>query len=364
MNVFEDAGYFCVDNLPAEMIRSLAELFLHEGSKVERAAVVCDLRGGEYFDALAERDRRARARPGVPLRVLFLEADEQTLIDRYKETRRRHPLAPQGNVADGIRRRAALLAPVRSAPTSCIDTTGLERRRAAAQGRRRAARVAATAAAGGHLHSFGHKHGPPRDADLAFDVRFLPNPHYEAELRAADRASTRASSTTSAATAAWRSSTTRAAAAAGLPAAAVRGRGQGAPRRRDRLHRRPPPLRGDRRAPRRRASATRRTTSSRFSTATSTGCRSAERPVPPPGRVRPASSRTREKGPTHVRTRRDQRLRPHRPQRVPRRPGAERRHRDRRRQRPHRLGDARAPAQVRLDPRAVPGHGRGRRTAR
>src|SRR5438128_12284827 len=83
MNVFEDAGYFCVDNLPAEMVRSLAELFRHPGSKVERAAVVCDSRGGDYLsplagviDELAETD--------VPHRVVYLEADEQTLIDRYK----------------------------------------------------------------------------------------------------------------------------------------------------------------------------------------------------------------------------------------------------------------------------------------
>src|SRR5439155_21523589 len=90
MNVFEDAGYFCVDNLPAEMIRSLAELFMHEGSKVERAAVVCDSRGGEYLSALAGViDQLADAR--VVHRVVFLTADQQTLIDRYKETRRRHP---------------------------------------------------------------------------------------------------------------------------------------------------------------------------------------------------------------------------------------------------------------------------------
>src|SRR4051812_49462974 len=101
MAVFEDAGYFCVDNLPPEMIRSLTELFMHEGSKVECAAIVSDVRGGDYFDDLAavleELDRA-----GVPRRVIFLDADEQTLLNRYKETRRRHPLAPAGSVAEGI----------------------------------------------------------------------------------------------------------------------------------------------------------------------------------------------------------------------------------------------------------------------
>ncbi len=182
MNVFEDAGYFCVDNLPAEMIRSLAELFRHPGSKVERAAVVSDSRGGEYLSALAgvidELDEA-----GVVHRVLFLEADEQTLLNRYKETRRRHPLVPHGNVVDGIRREIELMAPVKERADTCIDTSGLSstglRRKVADEllERETPGRMAVT------FTSFGHKHGPPRDPDLAFDVRFLPNPHYEADLR-------------------------------------------------------------------------------------------------------------------------------------------------------------------------------------
>jgi UPF0042 nucleotide-binding protein len=182
MNVFEDAGYFCVDNLPAEMIRSLAELFRHPGSKVERAAVVCDSRGGDYLSPLAgvidELDET-----DVPHRVVYLEADEQTLIDRYKETRRRHPRAPQGNVIDGIRLEHELLEPVRERADECIDTSGLSatalRRKIADEllGPTQTGKLAVT------FTSFGHKHGPPRDADLAFDVRFLPNPHYEPELR-------------------------------------------------------------------------------------------------------------------------------------------------------------------------------------
>jgi RNase adapter protein RapZ len=182
MNVFEDAGYFCVDNLPAEMIRSLAELFRHPGSKVERAAVVCDSRGGEYLSALAGVIDDLEG-GDVTHRVVFLQADEQTLIDRYKETRRRHPLAPQGNVIDGIRREMELLAPVRERADLCIDTSGLS----ATGLRRKVADELLEPSTTGKLAvtftSFGHKHGPPRDADLAFDVRFLPNPHYEAELR-------------------------------------------------------------------------------------------------------------------------------------------------------------------------------------
>jgi UPF0042 nucleotide-binding protein len=182
MNVFEDAGYFCVDNLPAEMIRSLAELFRHPGSKVERAAVVSDSRAGEYLSALASViDELDEAE--IVHRVLFLEADDQTLLNRYKETRRRHPLAPHGSVVDGIRRERELLGPVRERADWCIETSGLS----ANALRRKVADELLDPSTPGRLavtfSSFGHKHGPPRDADLALDVRFLPNPHYEADLR-------------------------------------------------------------------------------------------------------------------------------------------------------------------------------------
>ncbi len=182
MNVFEDAGYFCVDNLPAEMIRSLAGLFMHDGSRVERAAVVSDQRGGEYFGGLARVIETLRS-DEVAHRVIYLCADEQTLLSRYKETRRRHPLAPSGNLIDGIRREAEALGPIRELADSVVDTSGLS----ASMLRRKIANELLEAESPRRLAvtftSFGHKHGPPRDADLAFDVRFLPNPHYEPELR-------------------------------------------------------------------------------------------------------------------------------------------------------------------------------------
>jgi UPF0042 nucleotide-binding protein len=179
---FEDAGYFCVDNLPPEMIVTLADLFGHEGSKVERAAVVCDVRGGEYFegmvsvlDGLGER--------GVPYRLLFLEASEEVLVNRFKETRRRHPLGNGGGLSSSIRRERELLAPLRDRADVSIDTSEMRADRL-----RRV--VADKMLPRGHVGklavtflTFGYKHGTPRDADLTFDVRFLPNPHYEAELR-------------------------------------------------------------------------------------------------------------------------------------------------------------------------------------
>jgi len=182
MAAFEDEGYFCVDNLPSEMIRSLVELFVHAGSKVARAAVVSDVRGGSYFEGLAQMLDGLRA-SGVKHRVLFLEADEQSLLTRYKETRRRHPLSPRGSVADGIARERALLGPLRERADVVIDTAGMT----AAMLRRKLTDELLPTRTPGRLvvtfQSFGFKYGPSRDPDLLFDVRFLPNPHYEPDLR-------------------------------------------------------------------------------------------------------------------------------------------------------------------------------------
>jgi UPF0042 nucleotide-binding protein len=182
MAVFEDEGYFCVDNLPSEMIRSLVDLFMHAGSKVARAAVVSDARGGSYFEGLVAMLDGLQA-SGVRYRILFLEADEATLLTRYKETRRRHPLAPRGSVAEGIARERELLAPLRARAEVILDTGALT----AAMLRRRITEELLPTRTPGRLavtfQSLGFKYGGSRDADLLFDVRFLPNPHYEPELR-------------------------------------------------------------------------------------------------------------------------------------------------------------------------------------
>jgi len=182
MACFEDAGYFCVDNLPPEMIGGLADLFAHEGSKVERAAVVCDVRGGEYFERLLLVLDELQER-GDPARMLFLEAAEDVLINRYKETRRRHPLAQTGQVTAGIARERELLWALKERSDLCIDTSDLS----AARLRRIVADKMLQRETEGQLAvtflSYGFKHGAPRDADLVFDVRFLPNPHYEGDLR-------------------------------------------------------------------------------------------------------------------------------------------------------------------------------------
>jgi RNase adapter protein RapZ len=178
---FEDSGYFCVDNLPPRMIASLGELLRHRGSGVRRAAVVIDVRGGDLFaDLVAVLDELSES---LDPTLLFLEADQETLTDRFKETRRRHPLAPDGRVIDGIRAEREVLGPLRERADVVVDTGGLTgamlRRRIATDllGPRSDSRLALT------ILTFGFKNGPPRDADLVFDVRFLPNPHYREDLR-------------------------------------------------------------------------------------------------------------------------------------------------------------------------------------
>ena len=182
MACFEDAGYFCVDNLPPEMIGSLAELFGHDGSKVERAAVVSDVRGGASFEGMAAVLDELEQK-GVPYRLLFLDASPDALVNRFKETRRRHPLAEGGALDSAIAEERSLLAPLKERADVSIDTTDLS----ASRLRKVVADKMLPKAARGRLAvtflTFGYKHGTPRDADLTFDVRFLPNPHYEEDLR-------------------------------------------------------------------------------------------------------------------------------------------------------------------------------------
>jgi RNase adapter protein RapZ len=182
MATFEDAGYFCVDNLPPEMIGSLADLFGHEGSKVERAAVASDVRGGDYFDGLVKVLDDLDGR-GVPYRLLYLEATEPVLINRFKETRRRHPLADGGSVESAIREEQKLLTPLKERADVSIDTSDLSAsrlRKVVADKMLPHGKVGKLAVT---FMTFCFKHGTPRDGDLTFDVRFLPNPHYESDLR-------------------------------------------------------------------------------------------------------------------------------------------------------------------------------------
>ncbi len=182
MGAFEDAGWFCVDNLPPRLLPADTHRLGLEGSKVERAAVVCDVRGGVWFrdlDAVLANAAAQGARP----RVVFLEASDETLINRFRETRRPHPLSEGGTVLEGIARERESMSDVRESADVVIDTTDLtiwDLRRAISEHVLSPAdkpRMQVTFA------SFGYKHGAPRDADLLLDVRFLRNPHYVPELQ-------------------------------------------------------------------------------------------------------------------------------------------------------------------------------------
>jgi UPF0042 nucleotide-binding protein len=181
MRVFEDLGYFCVDNLPPNLISKFAEL-LQKSPEVQGAALVMDIRGGVFFGQLQGSLQELEA-SRLRYQILYLEADEETLIRRYKMSRRRHPLEKQGRLVEALRKENSALRELRGKADVIIDTSGLS----ALQLRQRISdvfRLDGTASLFQvRFVSFGYKHGLPKDADLVFDVRYLPNPYYVDELR-------------------------------------------------------------------------------------------------------------------------------------------------------------------------------------
>lgn len=182
MRVFEDLGYFCVDNLPPALLPKFAELCLQSHGGVRRAALAIDVRGGEFFDdlfaALSQLEEM-----GFEYEIVFLDASDDVLVRRFEETRRKHPLAQLGGVLEGIQAERQRLQTVKEQAHKIIDTSTLTVRDlrtelldAYVRGRR-ADTITVS------LVSFGYKYGIPLDADLVFDVRFLPNPHYHESLR-------------------------------------------------------------------------------------------------------------------------------------------------------------------------------------
>lgn len=182
IHVFEDMGYFCIDNLPASLIPKLAELLSLPGSKINKVALGVDIRGGEFFQATWEALADLKTNR-IPYRILFLEASNEVLVKRFKETRRRHPLAEGGEIIDGIEQEKAALASLRDAADLIIDTTGIPANELKGKIRSEFLREGNQTGLSISVVSFGYKYGIPMDADLVFDVRFLPNPHYEEHLR-------------------------------------------------------------------------------------------------------------------------------------------------------------------------------------
>jgi RNase adapter protein RapZ len=182
---FEDMGFFCVDNLPTTLIPTFADLIMRSEQPIHRVALGVDVREGAYLSRLLDTIRELRAR-GHQVEVLFLEASEEALVRRYHETRRRHPLAGEGNALDGIRAERRALSDLREIADRILDTSALTVHQL--KDRLVELYVAPKARPGlaTSLVSFGFKHGVPFDADLVFDVRFLPNPHFVESLRPFD----------------------------------------------------------------------------------------------------------------------------------------------------------------------------------
>lgn len=178
---FEDMGYFCIDNMPPTLVPKFWEL-IKESGKVSKIALVVDLRSRSFFEEIQSMLAEIENTSFIDTRILFLDASDTELVSRYKETRRTHPLAMDGLVTEGIRKERAILEDLKTRASIVIDTTNLTPRQLREKinqefrhSQDRGFRI--------EMVSFGFKYGLPIDADIAMDVRFLPNPHYIPELR-------------------------------------------------------------------------------------------------------------------------------------------------------------------------------------
>jgi UPF0042 nucleotide-binding protein len=178
----EDLGFFCVDNLPPVLIPKFAELIEQSNGKIGKVALVIDLRGREFFTSLSESLRYIKENYTLNYEILFLDATDSILVQRYKESRRKHPLATDGVPLDGIHNERKLLEELKGLATQVIDTSNLKPNQL----------KESIISRFNHLDgdmltlnviSFGFKYGIPIDADLIFDVRFLPNPQYIESMR-------------------------------------------------------------------------------------------------------------------------------------------------------------------------------------
>lgn len=179
---FEDLGYFCVDNLPPTLLPKFLELMKESGSKMNKVALVMDLRGREFFDSLFEALDDLAENAWLTPHILFLDAKDSTLVTRYKETRRSHPLASKGLPLEGIGLERELLEELKGRAQLIYDTSELKPRELREKILKQfSSSVEHTFTV--NVTSFGFKYGIPIDADLVFDVRFLPNPHYIDHMR-------------------------------------------------------------------------------------------------------------------------------------------------------------------------------------
>ncbi|MFS0559773.1 RNase adapter RapZ [Terribacillus sp. 179-K 1B1 HS] len=179
---FEDLGYYCVDNLPPALLPTFLDLMRDAANDIKKVALVMDLRGREFFDSLFEALDKLTLEDWLEPQVLFLDAKNEVLVTRYKETRRTHPLAPEGLPLEGIQQERALLDQMRGRAQFIVDTSTLKPKQLREKIMKRF-KDADYEEFTVQMMSFGFKYGLPIDADLVFDVRFLPNPFYVENLR-------------------------------------------------------------------------------------------------------------------------------------------------------------------------------------
>ncbi len=182
MNVMEDMGYYCMDNLPPALLSKFAELTFKSTEEIDKVAIVADIRGREFFESLFQELKKL-VDMGISYKILFLDSSDDTLIRRYKELRRPHPLNPEGNLMDGIKEERKMLTLVKSRSDYIIDTSKFN----LGMLREELTKIFVEKEERGKLSisvtSFGFKYGILLDGDLVLDVRFLPNPYYIPELK-------------------------------------------------------------------------------------------------------------------------------------------------------------------------------------
>lgn len=182
LKMLEDAGFYCVDNLPVQLLEKFVELISEPGSEISKVALGLDVRADQSFEDINRVLDKLKTN-GIEFEILFLDAREQTLIRRYKETRRSHPLALDGRVEDGVRQERKVLETIRKEANYVLDTSNLLTREFKEELERIFVENQEYNSLMITVMSFGFKHGIPADADLVFDVRFLPNPYYIEELK-------------------------------------------------------------------------------------------------------------------------------------------------------------------------------------
>lgn len=182
VKALEDLGYYCVDNIPPVLVPKFAELCRHSVEGIDKLGLVMDIRGGRFFDDIFE-SLDALDKLGMPYDILFLEASDKALIKRFKETRRSHPMAREGRIEAGIAHERKKLEPLKNRADTIVDTSDMTANQLKNEISKAYTEGFAPPSITITVLSFGFKEGIPMDADLVFDVRFLPNPFYIEALR-------------------------------------------------------------------------------------------------------------------------------------------------------------------------------------